>query len=77
LQEERDKKTMKFRDLKEMDKDELKEKKEEFYAELLNLRTQFAMKHLDNPLKIRILRRSIARINTLLREYELGIREMP
>jgi large subunit ribosomal protein L29 len=67
---------MKLRDLKEMDVDELKAKKEEFLAELLNLRSQFAMKHLDNPLKIRTLRRSIARINTLLREYELGIREI-
>lgn len=68
---------MKFRDLKEMDIDELKAKKKELSAELLNLRTQLAMKHLDNPMKIRTLRRSIARINTLLREYELGIREKP
>lgn len=67
---------MKLRDLKEMDIDELKEKKEDFGAELLNLRTQGAMKHLDNPLKIRILKRSIARINTLLRQHELGIREI-
>ncbi|MEW6095936.1 MAG: 50S ribosomal protein L29 [bacterium] len=67
---------MKLRDLKEMDIDELKEKKEELSAELLNLHTQFAMKHLQNPLKIRILRHSIARINTLLREHALGIREI-
>lgn len=67
---------MKLRDLKEMDVDELKAKRKECFAELLNLRSQFAMKHLDNPLKIRILKRSIARINTLLREHELGIREI-
>ncbi|MEW6606741.1 MAG: 50S ribosomal protein L29 [bacterium] len=64
-----------FRDLKEMDLDELKSQKEKFFGEVLNLRTQSAMKHLENPSKIRTLRRSIAKINTLLREYELGIRE--
>jgi len=67
---------MKLRDLKEMDLDELKEKKTEFLSELLNLRTQSRIKHLDNPMKIRTLRRSIARINTLLREQELGLREI-
>ncbi len=67
---------MKLRDLKEMDRDELREKKNDFWAELLDLRTQSAMKHLDNPLKIRTIRRSIARINTFLRNHDLGIREI-
>lgn len=67
---------MKLRDLKEMDLDELKEKKNELWKEMLNLRTQTIIKQLDNPMKIRILRRSIAKINTLLRMHELGIREI-
>lgn len=67
---------MKLRDLKEMDLDELKEKKNELWKEMLNLRTQTSIKQLDNPMKIRILRRSIAKINTLLRMHELGIREI-
>lgn len=67
---------MKLRDLKEMDKDELKEKKNEFLKEMLNLRTQAIIKQLDNPMKIRILRRSIAQINTLLKMHELGLREI-
>lgn len=67
---------MKLRDLREMDIDELQEKKKECLSGLLDLRTQSAMKHLDNPSKIRTLRRSIARINTLLKEHELGIRKI-
>ena len=66
-----------LRDLKELDIDELKRKREEFLSELLNIRTRFAMKHLDNPMKISKLKRSVARVNTLLKEYELGIREIP
>ncbi|MFH1563112.1 MAG: 50S ribosomal protein L29 [Nitrospirota bacterium] len=66
-----------FRDLKELDIDELKKKREEFLSELLDIRTRFAMKHLDNPMKISKLKHSVARINTLLKEYELGIREIP
>lgn len=65
---------MKLRDLKEMDVDELQKKKKECLSELLDLRTQSAMKYLDNPSKIRTLRRSIARINTFLKQHELGIR---
>jgi len=67
---------MKLRDLKEMDLDELKEKKNEFLSELLNLHSQAVIKQLDNPMKMRTLRRSIARINTLLRAHELGIRKI-
>jgi len=31
--------------------------------------------HVDNPLEKRILRRQLARLNTLIHEYDLGIRE--
>ena len=42
--------------------------------ELFNLRFQSATEQIENPARIRELRRGIARINTVLRERELGIR---
>ena len=55
--------------------DELKAKKEELHKQLLDLRMGRVLGHLDNPLALRTTRRSIARVNTLIREYELGIRK--
>ena len=42
--------------------------------ELQNLRFQHATHQLDNPLRIRMVRRDIARLITVLHEIELGIR---
>ncbi len=56
--------------------DELKAKKEELHKQLLDLRMGRVLSHLDNPLALRTTRRSIARVNTLIREYELGIRKV-
>lgn len=53
--------------------DELKRSKEE----LFNLRFQSATGQLDNPGRIRQVKRDIARIYTVLRERELGIRTTP
>jgi large subunit ribosomal protein L29 len=50
----------------------LQEKKEE----LLNLRFQQALQQLEKPHQIRQMRREIAQIVTLLREYEMGRREV-
>lgn len=55
--------------------DELKAKKEELHKQLLDLRMNRVLGHLDNPLALRTTRRSIARVNTLISEYELGIRK--
>ena len=55
--------------------DELKAKKEELHKQLLDPRMGRVLGHLDNPLALRTTRRSIARVNTLIREYELGIRK--
>jgi large subunit ribosomal protein L29 len=65
---------MKKATLKDLTKEELIQKKEELEEELFNLRMQKTSKDLDNPLKLRIIRRDIARINTMLREEELGRR---
>lgn len=60
--------------LREMTKDELLQKKLEIEEELFNLRMQKAFKEIENPLRLRTLRKDRARINTVLREDELKIK---
>ena len=67
---------MKKEKMREMAKEELLQRKSEMEQEILNLRLQRASKELDNPLRLRVLRRDIARINTILREDELKIRSL-
>ncbi len=54
--------------------DELKEKLREFEEEKANLNLQKATHQITNPLRIRTVRRNIARVKTLISEYEQGIR---
>ena len=47
------------------------QKADDLKQELFNLRFQLATGQLDNPMRIREVRRSIARVKTVLREREL------
>jgi large subunit ribosomal protein L29 len=67
---------MKKERMRELTKEELLQSKSEMEQEILNLRLQRASKELDNPLRLRVLRRDIAKINTMLREDELKIRPL-
>ena len=66
---------MKKDGLLELPLEELKLRLQDAQLELSNLRFQQATHQIDNPLKIRTIRREIARIKTFMREYELGIRK--
>ncbi len=66
---------MKKEEIKEITVAELQTRLEDDLEELENLRFQKALQQLENPLRIRYLRREIAQVKTLLKEYELGIRE--
>ena len=57
-----------IRDLTDM---ELNQKLDELNAELFNLRFQHATNQLDNPRVITDVKRTIAKIKTILREREL------
>jgi large subunit ribosomal protein L29 len=69
-------KEMKKEQMRELTRDELLQKKLETEEELFNLRLQKASKELDNPLRLRVLRKELARINTILRENELKIKTL-
>ena len=65
---------IKLEEIKQLPLEELKIRLRDAEDELANLRFQLALHQLDNPLKVRYLRRSVARIKTVIREYELGLR---
>jgi large subunit ribosomal protein L29 len=65
---------IKLEEIKQLPLEELKIRLRDAEDELGNLRYQLALHQLDNPLKVRHLRRSVARIKTVIREYELGLR---
>ncbi len=65
---------MKTSTLRELSLNELETKLRDNLTALENLRFQKALQQLENPLKIRQVKREIAQIRTVLHEYELGIR---
>jgi len=62
---------MKFKELKEKTAEELKEERRDLKLEMINLRVQKASGQLENPARIKIVRRTIAKIETLLCEKKL------
>lgn len=62
---------MKARELREMSDEELMDSQKEFNRELLNLRHQITTSQVENPKRIRTVKRILARIQTILREREL------
>lgn len=60
--------------LEDLDSAALTEKLRESKEELFNLRFQKATGQLENPGRFKAVKRDIARIYTVLRERELGIR---
>jgi large subunit ribosomal protein L29 len=57
---------MKISELKELTVDELKAKESELRDQLFKLRFQKSVGQLENPLKLKNIRKDIARIQTLL-----------
>jgi large subunit ribosomal protein L29 len=51
---------------------ELKAKRDELNRKYLELRFQMVIGHVENPLQKRIMRRQIARLNTLIRAEEIA-----
>ena len=62
---------MKFNDIIEMADVELNQKLAELKSELFNLRFQLEINQLDNPMRIKEVKKNIAQIKTVLREREI------
>ena len=53
---------------------ELKVKRDELKRKYMDTRFQMVIGHVDNPLQKRIMRRQIARLNTLIHEHERALK---
>ncbi|MDD2211939.1 MAG: 50S ribosomal protein L29 [Clostridia bacterium] len=62
---------MKAKNLRDLTQNELNSKIIELKEELFNLRFQLATGQLENPMRLREVRKTIARTHTVLREREL------
>jgi large subunit ribosomal protein L29 len=62
---------MKASEIRDLSKDELEKKIKELKEELFNLRFQHAINQLDNPMRLKLVKKDIARTMTILREIEL------
>ena len=62
---------MKASEIREMTADELNSKLADLKAELFNLRFQHAINQLDNPMRLNIVKKDIARVKTQIRANEL------
>ena len=65
-------KAMKAKELREFSDAELQSKLAELKEELFNLRFQMVTGQLENPMRIREVRRDIARVKTIQRARELN-----
>jgi large subunit ribosomal protein L29 len=65
---------MKTSELREMNVTELTQELQELKSELFKLRFQHATNQLDNPIKLKNVKKDIARVKTVIREMELGIK---
>jgi large subunit ribosomal protein L29 len=64
---------MKANDFRNLTTAEVEQNVKSLKEELFNLRFQLATGQLENPARIREVRKAIARAKTVLRERELGI----
>ncbi len=65
---------MRADELRDLTNVELEQKLRESKEELFNLRFQHATAQLDNPMRIKEVKKTIARVKTIIRERELGIK---
>ena len=67
---------MKITELREMTATELSSKIGELDEERFNLNMRRSFKQLDNPLRLRLIRREVAKIKTVLTEDAKNIRKL-
>ncbi len=68
---------MKASELREQSVDELKGRLGDLEEESFNLRFQHTLGQLSSPIRMRDVRRDIARVQTLLQQHELGQLTLP
>ena len=67
---------MKANRFRELSDQELQDRVAEYKSELFNLRFQLATGQLENPMRIKEVKKDIARIKTIIRQRELKSAQM-
>ena len=67
---------LKVSSLREMTREEIKQRQRDLEEEMFNLNMRRSLKQLDNPLRLREIGREIAKILTVLNEDKLGIKKL-
>jgi large subunit ribosomal protein L29 len=67
---------MKVFELREKTREELDDLLNGYHKDIFNLKLRRGAQEIPNPLRLRTLRRDIARIKTILREDEMGTRKL-
>ena len=62
---------MKATEIRDLSTAELNQKLADLKAELFNLRFQHSVNQQDNPLRLKLVKKDIARLKTVIREKEL------
>ncbi len=60
------------KEIRDLTAGELDERLSSLKAELFNLRFQLAVNQLENPMRIKAVKKDIARVKTIIRERELN-----
>jgi large subunit ribosomal protein L29 len=63
------------KDIREMSEGDINSRIAELERERFNLRIQSGTRTLDDPLRLRVIRRDVARLKTVLQEKVIGIAE--
>ena len=63
---------MKASELRELTSAELENKLQSLKEELFNLRFQLTINQLENPMRIKAVKKDIARVQTVIRQNELS-----
>jgi large subunit ribosomal protein L29 len=62
---------MKGQQIRELSDEELQQKEEELIEQLFKLRFQQAIGQIENPQKLKLIRKDIARVKTVIRERQI------
>ena len=68
---------MELKEMRELTQEELLEKEREAKKELFHLRVQVTSGKVENPARIRQVRRMVARLKTVIREKQTAPRQTP
>jgi len=63
---------MKASEIRELSEQELDAKLKDLKSELFNLRFQHAINQLENPMRLHVVKKDIARVKTVIKQRELA-----